>query len=154
VSLLALLQISSLPVPELSYFRANSLPHGQQLSPSLTSSCCSYLQTCAAVTRLLPTHCFLFLHRTGYGAGLFHDMSGVAFASDAVVDLIPVDTVSSLIIVAAAAAAANGPYAGGRAKVFHATSAGTNPVSSPKVFEILHAFYSANDFPGRLPFAR
>lgn len=89
-----------------------------------------------------------------YGMGFFHDISGVAFASDAIVDIIPVDTTSALTIAAAAAAASHGPYAGGHARVYHAASAASYPQRAPGFFEMLRKFWVDNPPPFALPFAR
>lgn len=83
-----------------------------------------------------------------------HSVKGIAFASDACIDLIPVDIVSSVVIVAAAAAMASGPYAGNAAKVYHACSAACQPMMAPEAMKHLHTFFSANPCPSRLPFAR
>ena len=91
----------------------------------------------------------------GYGAGFFSSIDGVAYASDAFLDLIPVDTVSSLILAAAAAAAAGGAaYPGDAAKVYHAASADSFPLSIVKAYENLHKAWTGNACPARLPFAR
>lgn len=89
-----------------------------------------------------------------YGMGFFHNISGVAFASDAIVDIIPVDTTSALTIAAAAAAASHGPYAGGHARVYHAASAASYPQRAPGFFEMLRKFWVDNPPPFALPFAR
>jgi hypothetical protein len=86
--------------------------------------------------------------------GFFHDISSVAFASDAIVDIIPVDTTAALVIAAAAAAAAHGPYAGGHARVYHAASAASYPERAPTFFAALHDFFTTNPPPFRLPFTQ
>lgn len=95
----------------------------------------------------------------GYGAGFYHSIEGVAYTSDAWIDLIPVDTVSSLIIAAAAAAAAAAradgtQYPLGRAKVYHATSAASHPFSVVDAYQAMHDFWTANRSPASLPLAR
>jgi hypothetical protein len=86
--------------------------------------------------------------------GCFHDISSVAFSSDAAVDLIPVDVTASLTIAAAAAASENGPYGPGRARVYHAASAHSYPLLAPDVFAMLNKFWTINPPPFRLPFTR
>jgi len=86
--------------------------------------------------------------------GLFHNISSVAFSSDAILDIIPVDTTAALVITAAAAAAAHGPYAGDAARVYHAASAASYPEGAPAFFKELNAFWSANPPPFKLPFAQ
>jgi len=86
--------------------------------------------------------------------GCFHNIHNVAFASDAVLDLIPVDLTAALTTAAAAAASAQGAYAGGRARVYHAASAGSSPYSAPAFFNLLNRFWTLNPPPFRLPFAR
>lgn len=87
---------------------------------------------------------------------MFHNIKGVAFASDTVIDLIPMDVVTSLVIAAAASGtstAASG-YPGGRARVYHAASAESHPVSITTIFEFIQHFYTTNPSPLRLPMAR
>lgn len=86
--------------------------------------------------------------------GFFHDIRSVAFASDAIVDIIPVDTTSALVIGAAAAAVVHGPYHHGHARVYHAASAASYPETAPRFFEEMRAFWVANPPPFKLPFAR
>lgn len=59
---------------------------------------------------------------------------------------------SSLMIAAGAAAAVYGPYAGNTAKVYHACSAASHPLSIRNLFSMFHAFYTANPSPIRLPY--
>lgn len=89
-----------------------------------------------------------------YGAGFYHSISLVGFASDAFIDLIPVDTVSTLIMTAAAAALVSGPYAADTAKVYHAASAARHPYPATTAYETLNKFWVANPCPGMLPFSR
>lgn len=89
-----------------------------------------------------------------YGVGLFHDIGSVAFASDAILDLIPVDLTAALVIASAAAAAVHGPYAGNRARVYHSASAASYPEGAPSFFKNLNSFWSANPPPFKLPFAK
>jgi hypothetical protein len=86
--------------------------------------------------------------------GCFHDISSVAFASDALLDLIPVDTSAALTVAAAAAASAHGPYGEGRARVYHSASAESYPHPAPKAFEKLYHYWTANPPPYALPFRR
>lgn len=86
--------------------------------------------------------------------GFFHDINSVAFASDAIVDVIPVDTTAALVVAAAAGATAHGPYHGGRARVYHAASAASYPHRAPSFFKMLHDFWNANPPPFKLPFAK
>ena len=89
-----------------------------------------------------------------YGMGFFHNIGSVAFASDAILDIIPVDVTAALVLAAAAAAAAHGPYGTGRAHVYHAASAASYPEGAPSFFKKLHAFWSANPPPFKLPFTK
>lgn len=89
-----------------------------------------------------------------YGAGFYHSISGVAYSSDAFVDLIPVDTVSTLIIAAAAGAAASGPYPADTAKVYHVASSESHPCLVTSAYETMHNFWSSSPCPTKLPFAR
>lgn len=99
--------------------------------------------------------CRVSLASAAYAMGFFRDLSSVAFASDAIIDLIPVDTTAALVIAAAAAAAAaNGPYTGSSARVYHAASAASYPERAPAFFEKLHDFWTANPPPFKLPGAR
>jgi hypothetical protein len=86
--------------------------------------------------------------------GFFNDIDSVAFASDAIVDIIPVDTTAYLVVAAAAAASAHGPYRHGHARVYHAASAASNPEGAPSFFKKLHDFWTANPPSFKLPFAR
>jgi hypothetical protein len=89
-----------------------------------------------------------------YGMGCFHDISSVAFSSDAVIDLIPVDVTASLTIAAAAGASHHGPYGPGRARVYHSASAHSYPQHAPGFFDNLNKFWTCNPPPFRLPFTR
>jgi hypothetical protein len=86
--------------------------------------------------------------------GFFHDISSVAFASDAIVDVIPVDTTAYLVVAAAAAASVHGPYGHGHARVYHAASAASYPEGAPSFFKKLHDFWTANPPSFKLPLAR
>jgi hypothetical protein len=81
-------------------------------------------------------------------------MSSIALGSDSIVDVIPIDVVSSLVIAAGAAAAAHGAYPSSTARVYHACSAESHPFNSWRMFNVLQTFYSANPCPFRLPFGR
>jgi hypothetical protein len=89
-----------------------------------------------------------------YATGCFHDIHTVAFASDAIPDLIPVDTTAALTITAAASACAHGPYGEGRARVYHSASAESYPNHAPAFFDKLHRFWTLNPPPFSLPFTR
>lgn len=102
--------------------------------------------------------CYLCLYTptdwSGYGIGFFHAQSGIAFSSDNILDLIPVDTTAALVIAAASCAAANGPLANGKARVFHATSAASHPRGIVEHLSLLRDFWVANPPPFCLPFTR
>lgn len=86
--------------------------------------------------------------------GCFHDVNSVAFASDAIPDLIPVDATAALTIAAAAGARAHGPYGEGRARVYHSASAESYPQHATDMFEYLNKFWSSNPPVFSLPFTR
>lgn len=96
----------------------------------------------------------LFLCIIGYGIGFFHDQSGVAFSSDNILDLIPVDTTAALLIAAASSAAANGPLPSNQARVYHAASADSHPRGIVAHLSLLRDFWVANPPPFCLPFTR
>jgi hypothetical protein len=86
--------------------------------------------------------------------GCFHDIHSVAFASDAIPDIIPVDVTAALTIAAAAGAQAHGPYGQGHALVYHSASAESYPQYATKMFETLSKFWSSNPPVISLPFTR
>lgn len=100
------------------------------------------------------------MRHAAYAAGFFHNLNGVAYASDPFAELVPVDTVSALIIAAAAAAVSS---SGGNsssssistsAVVYHASSTCSHSARVPDVFEMGKLFWTANPPAYRLPFAR
>lgn len=109
-------------------------------------------------------HCHPTLHpllypyiRAAYGMGCFHDLSMVAFASDAVIDLIPVDTTAALVVASAAAGLTHATRASsdeGRARVYCAASAHSYPQSAPSLFERANKWWTLNPSPFKLPLAR
>jgi hypothetical protein len=123
---------------------------------SCVGVCCHSSTECTiqtlTATSLHPNDSLLF--PTGYGIGFFHDQSGVAFSSDNILDLIPVDTTAALLIAAASSAAANGPLPSGKARVYHAASAASNPRSIVAHLSLLRDFWVANPPPFCLPFTR
>uniref|UniRef100_A0A383W7V3 Fatty acyl-CoA reductase n=1 Tax=Tetradesmus obliquus TaxID=3088 RepID=A0A383W7V3_TETOB len=110
-----------------------------------------------------------------YGAGFFHSISSMAYASDYLLDLIPCDTVgdsfdlrlpdylldlipcdtvAALINAAAAAGAADaGPAAAPGVTIYHAASAAVYPLHMAKAIGAMAEFWTANPPPLRLPFS-
>lgn len=101
-------------------------------------------------------HCPIYaLPVAGYAAGFFHSISSMAYASDYLLDLIPCDTVAALVIAAAAAAAAEaGPSAPADAKIYHAASAHSHPLTVGYAVQEAAKFWTVNPPPMRLPFSR
>jgi hypothetical protein len=77
----------------------------------------------------------------------------VAYGSDTFLDLIPADTVASLVIAAAAAASATygSPSADSGAVIFHAASSQSYPLTISMAFERMGIFWKANPPPLCLP---
>ncbi|KAF8065751.1 fatty acyl-CoA reductase [Scenedesmus sp. PABB004] len=98
----------------------------------------------------------------GIRAGLHALPAGIAYAADAVMDLVPADVVAALVIAAAGAAASGaGPAprvaAGGGAGglvIYHATSAQSHPLTIERCYAAMREFWSANAPPFRLPGSR
>jgi hypothetical protein len=109
-----------------------------------------------------------------YALGFFQAPAGVAYHGGCVLDAIPVDVVTSMVLAAAAAAAAEGresaaaATAGGRARggggqqqqvmprphIYHAASSTSHPLTAASLFRHLARFYTAHPPPLRLPFTR
>eukprot|EP00775_Hariotina_reticulata_P007405 gene7405-7614_t len=95
----------------------------------------------------------------GYAAGFFQGVNSIAYRSDYMMDLIPVDTVAALVIAggAYAAAAHSTPAAVTAARpttIFHAASAQSHPLTLRFVLETSAKFWSANPPPLVLPLTK
>ncbi len=73
-----------------------------------------------------------------YGRGLLPEFPGLP---DSVLDLIPVDYVVNAILAAAANPPAGGP------EYFHVSSGASNPLPFHRMFENVHAYFTANPMP-------
>jgi len=107
-----------------------------------------------------------------YALGFFQAPAGVAYHGGCVLDAIPVDVVTSMVLAAgaaasaegraAAAAAAAGPRAPAapapagmpRPRIYHAASSTSHPLTAASLFRHLERFYAAHPPPVRLPFTR
>jgi hypothetical protein len=102
-----------------------------------------------------------------YALGFFQAPAGVAYHGGCVLDAIPVDVVTSMVLAAAAAASAEGradaaaaAAAGGAAQaapmprphIYHAASSTSHPLTAASLFRTLARFYSRHPPPLRLPF--
>lgn len=104
----------------------------------------------------------LLFAAAAYALGFFQGSSSVAFGADHILDLIPGDTVASLVVTAGAAAAA-ATAAGstcvpgqqnGSTTIYHAASSGSYPLSVVPAFSYMHSYFKDNPAPLRLPFTR
>jgi hypothetical protein len=108
-----------------------------------------------------------------YALGFFQGLSSVAYGSDTILDLIPVDTVAAVVITAAAAAAADYGKPGGiscdaqtpavqqqpqqssssnaSTTIYHACSSHSHPLTITYAFNKMADFWTANPPPLRLP---
>jgi hypothetical protein len=103
-----------------------------------------------------------------YALGFFQAPAGVAYHGGCVLDAIPVDVVTSMVLAAAAAASQEGRFAAGaeanaptaaapapmmpRPHIYHAASSTSHPLTAASLFRTLARFYSRHPPPLRLPF--
>eukprot|EP00878_Enallax_costatus_P019662 GHUV01020746.1.p1 GENE.GHUV01020746.1~~GHUV01020746.1.p1 ORF type:complete len:334 (+),score=62.91 GHUV01020746.1:285-1286(+) len=88
-----------------------------------------------------------------YAFGFFQGVSGVAYSSDYICDLIPCDTVAMMIIAATAEAVQRSSRGSGavKATIYHACASESHPYTLTQGLSDLQSFWALNPPPLKLP---